>query len=471
MAKSYLKKVATNYHFRIRIPLDLRPILGQTELRKTLKTSDLDLAQHLSQIYAYEAGKVFESLRIGGSMFFDLIPGFTSLKFAKLNKKADGSIESEGVELDPNNLEADAAVLCSILDIQPTSISPANKTLLSDLIETYCEEKKRGGRWKPKTEDEYRASYTLLLDYFGDVEASTITAQSVASYKKVLMQLPKHHSKGIYEGLSIPQILKLKPDNLLDPTTINKRLQHASSLFKYAVKEGLVDQNHFAEKGIAVNKRDDELRDVWTEAELKILFGSEHFTDGRFRHNYQYWVPLIGLFTGMRLDEICQLYLEDICEIDGIWCFDVNDACDKKLKNPKAARRIVPIHSTLIEKNLLRYCEALQNAGEQRLFPEIQRRRDGYGQTVSKWFGRYREKLGLKRSADEANLDFHSFRHTATNEWKQRDVEHAKIQQLIGHQDESITTGRYGKRYSVDKLKPVIELLDFSVVTNSIKPF
>ena len=39
----------------------------------------------------------------------------------------------------------------------------------------------------------------------------------------------------------------------------------------------------------------------------------------------RYWIPLIALFTGCRLNEICQLYLNDIRCDNGQYYFDIND--------------------------------------------------------------------------------------------------------------------------------------------------
>jgi integrase len=55
-----------------------------------------------------------------------------------------------------------------------------------------------------------------------------------------------------------------------------------------------------------------------------------------------YWIPLIGLFSGMRQEEICQLHVEDVREAWGI-----NSRPPRKLKNATAAR-LVPVHKDLI---------------------------------------------------------------------------------------------------------------------------
>jgi len=167
----------------------------------------------------------------------------------------------------------------------------------------------------------------------------------------------------------------------------------------------------------------------------------------------------------MRLDEICQLYLVDIRQAeDGIYVFDVNNDGDKKLKN-LSSKRVVPIHDFLLnDLKLNAYVDRLKAQGETRLFPELSKRRDGYSQTVSKWFARYRERCGIVPG--KGRKDFHSFGHTVANVLKQVGTEPTLLSELLGHEIGSITLGRYGKRYNpkllkeriVDLLKPEVDL-------------
>ena len=82
------------------------------------------------------------------------------------------------------------------------------------------------------------------------------------------------------------------------------------------------------------------------------------------------WVPLIGMYSGMRLNEICQLQLTDIRESkDGIPYFDVTDSDDPQNKRKKNdnSKRAVPIHPELVSLGLLQYVEELNRA--RRVFP------------------------------------------------------------------------------------------------------
>jgi len=251
-------------------------------------------------------------------------------------------------------------------------------------------------------------------------------------------------------------------------SSVNKYLNRAASVFTFAVKNGYMDKNPAFGMGIKQPKRVDQLRDVFSPDDLRRLFFSEEYVGDAHRSSYRFWVPVIGLFSGMRLEEICQLHLSDIRQETGIWVFDINNTREKNIKTPSSLR-LVPLHRILTDDlHLPEYAESLRQQGHDRLFRELQARREGYSQTVSKWFGRYRQRCGIVVA--EGRKDFHSFRHSVADALKQAGVEPTMIAELLGHEVPSITMGRYGKRYNpkvlfdnaISKLKFDVDLSHLS---------
>jgi integrase len=181
--------------------------------------------------------------------------------------------------------------------------------------------------------------------------------------------------------------------------------------------------------------------------------GSMIIKDARF------WLPLLALFTGMRLEEIAQLRCRDIRQVDGVRVIDVNASDGKRLKNQNS-QRLIPIHSELLEVGLLDRIEETIVSGHEHLWPELRKNKHGsYSASYSNWFGRYKNLIGLT----DPKKTFHSFRHTFIDRLKQLDVPDGKIQELVGHANHSITTGRYGKPYRPVALKEVVEALDYKL--------
>jgi integrase len=383
----------------------------------------------------------------------------------------------------------------------------APSLVLTELIKQYSDEQKRGNRWTAKTAGETQASFALMVAIVGDVPIKTVT--NLRDFKNKLLTLPPNYRKSPkYRNKSITELLSMaeegKIEKALSVITINKHLTRATSLFKWAMQNGFIDRNPAEGLQIATTKRDDEYRAVFNDDDLIKLFHSRDYLKDTHKHGYRFWLPVLALFTGARLTELCQLYLEDIHTVeperdgksvsrsplygrpDGLYVIDINDKGDKKLKTPKSSRRIVPLHDFLVKDlNLPGFVEKLRSQGQTRLFPELKRRKEGYGKTASKWFGEYRQRCGFKLSrkssvsgatwsacpaSDEGRKDFHSFRHTVTNTLKQIGVEQTVISELIGHSSGSITFGRYGKRYSPRVVKEqAIDKLNYRIDLNHLK--
>ena len=208
-----------------------------------------------------------------------------------------------------------------------------------------------------------------------------------------------------------------------------------------------MDQNYAAKLTIPNKKRPDGERDPFTADELQTLFNG-YLYQGEFPphtkpHPYQFWLPLIGLYTGMRIEEICQLYASDLKQIDGVWCLDINeDNPDKSVKTSE--RRIVPLHPFLVEElNFVGYVKSLPDQKD-RIFPELKRIKNRYSHHASLWFSDFKQRCGIV--APPRKKTFHSFRHTVIDHLLQKDIQDRIISMLVGHSIQGQTKGRYGKR-------------------------
>ena len=169
------------------------------------------------------------------------------------------------------------------------------------------------------------------------------------------------------------------------------------------------------------------------------------------------WATLIALYTGARLNEVCQMQVKDIYLENEIWLFDINDeGDDKKRLKTSAARRKVPIHSQLIQLGLLDYHARQQAHGYDRIFNDYTyTEKHGYGDKLSKWFNRtFTKNLGIKSDAHV----FHGLRHTFATRLNQADVETERVQFIIGHEREGVTHHVYMKDgYTLQQTKDAVE--------------
>ncbi len=451
---SYLDKNQFGiFYFRRKIPQDLRPHFETTIIKKSLRTGNRQEALRYARILTVQTEEQFEGLR--GNQVAERKYNRMDLHVKRVVRHPDGRVEIEGLETDPEKPKEEAEAFKGImeaLDGPPPEASqkmrppPFPTTPLRDIIKAYCNEKKVEGAWTDKSEWEIKAIFNLFERIVGDVRMDTIGYDTARQYKQTIQKLPPNlNKKALYKDKTIEEIIATGPEKTMAVGTINKNLNRMSSMFDWAKKHGYVSDNYFSDITLKNKKQPDEERDIFTKDELKLIFKDPIFTKKVHKHPYYFWLPLLGLYTGARINELCQLHLDDIRQEKGIWVFDINDKLEKRLKTP-SSKRLIPIHSKLIDLGFLKFADRLRVKGDTRLFPELVKRRDGYAADASRWFGRFRKTVGIT----EEGKAFHSFRHTVTDVLKQSSVSREKSGAIIGHKDESTTYGRYGKAFGVD---------------------
>ncbi|MBK7362128.1 MAG: site-specific integrase [Micavibrio sp.] len=352
----------------------------------------------------------------------------------------------------------------------PQSISAlkANRPLFSDIAKRYLEDCTNSSRTHQHKEN----TFTLFKELMGDIVFKEIGIAEARRFKSCLRKIPSNAKKiwniTSFEGVDLD---KLSNGKLQHPSTINNRLSCLIALFTWAGKaEYYHAANPFSNlviKGQQLSTR----RHPFKPEELKTLFLSPLFTGCKGRkaaHRLQagkeiiqdalYWVPLIGLYSGMRLGEICQLYVTDIRQEEGVYIFDVNDeGKDKALKTP-SSRRKVPVHKELIRRGFLHYVANQRKQRENRLFPDVAMGSiKTYSSTFTKRFWRVLSGLELKRQG----LCFHSLRHNFIDGLRNGGVERSIVMTMTGHQSSKGVHDDYGYGYNLSVLQEGINKLTF----------
>ena len=176
--------------------------------------------------------------------------------------------------------------------------------------------------------------------------------------------------------------------------------------------------------------------------ELKRLFEGpemEGFAKNR-AEAHKFWLPHLGLFTGARANELCQLNPQ--CDIrkdeeTGIWFLDITSETEaheevtKAVKNTVSKRR-VPVHPTLIELGFLDYVAQLKLGGEKLLFPGFLPSVGRAAPKAGDWFVDLLKQIGLRDETPGARLvGMHAFRHTLSNQGAELGV--VNTEAITGH--------------------------------------
>jgi integrase len=348
--------------------------------------------------------------------------------------------------------------------------------LLTELIAHYAKENRDNGTWTPKSEQNVLPNLNLLVEVIGDVPVKTIDRRKVSEFRDALKKLPPNMKKNRrYRDKTIQQILKMEPDKTLGDQTINNILSRVTALFNHAKDHGFIDHNPAGRLLLKKVRRSKDATSPFSKEDLIKLFHSKEYREDGHRHPYQFWIPLLALFTGARQNELAQLHLEDIKEVNGVWVIDINDKGPKKLKN-LSSRRMVPLHPILVEDlGFLKFVERQRKrrvpSKAPRLFPELKEERDGFGRAVSRWFNKdYKEACGIAQEGNRKKT-FHSFRDTFATHLAHKKVDDKMLKQTLGHSDDGSTTfNTYVDDYPPDLiLREVIGRIDYEVDLDHLK--
>jgi integrase len=216
----------------------------------------------------------------------------------------------------------------------------------------------------------------------------------------------------------------------LAPRTVSNYLTLLSAIFNYAVQEGYITENPVKSRKLREMLKKlprSKKKALFADEQLNALFRAPLYTgcvDDEWRYMQEgpnhpkrgrFWVPLLGLFQGLRCNEACQLHTADVGYESGIAYIKISDESesadldDKSLKN-RASERRIPVHPELLRIGFMEFVEARRSDKDSlRLFPELTlhptKRR--YSHAFSKWFSRFVKQV----CGHEAEASFHSLRH------------------------------------------------------------
>jgi integrase len=302
------------------------------------------------------------------------------------------------------------------------------------LIERWSVERKVS----PKGIDKHKAAARWFAERTGIRDVGEITKADVLAFK----------DKMVGEGVS--------------PANANAKLSCLRTLLSYAAQNGLTDKN--AAEGVRVLDKDRERRKrkEFDLASLAAIFSSpvysadERPTQGR--GEAAYWLPLLALFTGARLEELAQLRSTDVRQetyLDGsdrkrtAWMIHIVQEDGLTTKNA-GSERSVPVHPDLERLGFIRMAQQAAETGQRFLFPDL--RSNKYGKRGAKWgewWSRYRREVC---GVTGPGLVFHSFRHGFKFYARHVGMIEGVQRQIMGHKPGDVAAEYGGGRYTVHQL-------------------
>lgn len=325
------------------------------------------------------------------------------------------------------------------------------------------------------------AWHEVIRTHFGDdFDVRTMKTRDVEGYLGLVARLPANRRKK-YPTLSVVEAVEAAEQDGQNPISDRVRADYERELrrfVRWCRRNELLASDPFELLEPTRSRSEARKRRTPYEVEeLRALFkaplytgckddergfnrpGSSHPRRGRF------WLPLLGLFSGARAGELCQLRVQDVKKTkEGTPYLAVRNDEEWMSVKTRNAIRDVPLHPELVKIGFLEFVEQCRRSGEPRLFPEMIIEGQKPSQRFSKLYATFLRSVGLKREG----LDFHSFRHTARQALRRADLfreaghrADERIDDVFGWSDGKGMASRYGADFPVDELAKLVKLIEY----------
>lgn len=329
-----------------------------------------------------------------------------------------------------------------------------------------------------KTRDKKKAALVLVERFFGaDCDVSRIMGADCRSFRDVLGRLPPNLTKRFPDDVPLATLADENDKNggaRISYETQGLYLRLLNNLLAFAKSDGLIAANPFppelGPRGKKVAR--EKARNAFSDAQLRAIFTSPIYTGcvddergfstpqpGNITRRSRFWLPLIALFSGLRMNEILQLTKWHVQSApDGLPCILIGENMRVKTK---ASYRVVPLHQQLIRCGLLGHIQRLPNA-DALLFDDVPPGPDGYvSSTFSKRFATFWKSLG----ADEPGrkVTFHSFRHNFRDALRQPGIDRNLAKEVGGWSRGDDVSDSYGDGARSVVLRPIVNAVSYDL--------
>ncbi len=429
----YLKKRGHTWFFQRAVPKDLREKLGKEQIVETLETRDLTVAMSRRTERAAYWEAVFKSLR--GSLKPTSDVDAREVYKDTLECSLSADIEARSVE----SVETSADEPLTEFDIQqdllldqaatqfgqdeqghPLAMSPQQQAkwdglqdyrrikrnmpasnaskyglTISEATDRYLSRAAQKG--DAQTVRQHRTTLQRLSEFVSDKPLKTLTRSDVGRFMGILETLDPAWGKSPRDSSRTFGEIRRRYSGTgrqLSDITLNRHLGAIRALWRWATTVGEVEGDcptEGLERKISKKTAQERTYSAFDLGEIHQLFS------GHLPQNHDVVeICMVGLFSGMRLGEICALRWEDIRDDEGVAFFDVDRA-----KSIAGVRR-VPVHSYLTW-----LLDRRKDAGP--IWPRLaEREQDKASKAVTKAFGHFKKSKGFS----SRKKVFHSFRKT-----------------------------------------------------------
>lgn len=344
------------------------------------------------------------------------------------------------------------------------------------------------------------ARYAKVLDALADNRpVSQLTLNDFNRIHKDVFSLKLRVSQSIIPGVTGRSgVLTTDPEDTLNSETAGNYSIRLNTLHDIAFKSRFtnVDPSLVTRQSLSIIRKkvkkytsieDSEAAEkAFTTEDLGKIFSGYLFNKTepaatREVYPFHYWLPLLALYGGARINELAQLNTNDVV-LEGMapnYKVEADDPAivdePRSLKNVSSKRR-VPIHQHLLDLGFAEYVRERKRKKCKKLFDGLKySRKNKWGADATQFFtrldgksGGYFKKVGVHLSGLDGKV-FHSFRHLLISKLRNEILLNTNdpgyvIESITGHERVNVTEAdRYGNGIELDRKLQFINQVKFEI--------
>lgn len=451
----HLARRGGRYYYRRRVPTDLVVALGTKEVMKALGTSDPAEARAKARVWAVQFDAVFAKAA-GRRM---------EAPWSGLHLDEWGRDPWEPADQSETEDDRDARLRAWFVEAMERIVGGQARELLAAIVEgrgapvaAKAAPPSTGVVREPSISDDSRDWADVIKEWERIRAPAASTVKAGHNAINYLWEACGRISPQQVTRTHLTTFQTHLRESGRATATVRMQVSYIKTFLAIALDMGVVRANPWAGTRTEVGKQDAKIARVpFSSSDLRVVVDQ----CSQERLPSRKWVPLIGLYTGMRIEEICQLapadlrqesYKDSTGKRKDVYVFYVTDEGEGQGLKNAASRRRIPVHKELVRRGFIKYAQAQTGT---RLFPDLHAQIGSRESAqFSRWFGAcLRKRWGIT----DKRKTFHSFRHTFKDLLREHGVPEDVSDALSGHTNGSVARNYGGAYYP---LRPLVEALD-----------
>ncbi|SVE61536.1 uncharacterized protein METZ01_LOCUS514390, partial [marine metagenome] len=180
-------------------------------------------------------------------------------------------------------------------------------------------------------------AFNQLIELIGDKPIGDYNNVDGREYRNALSKLPSNRTKNPkYRDKTLKEILSkdIPVKDRISQTTQKLINSKISGFFNYCLDEypDYVGSNVFRKKYQQVSSvKLKDKKEYFTDEDLHLIFNPKTFLPYIFENQFSkiqypyYFIPILAVFTGCRIEEICMMRVKDVIKENGVWVYKIRE--------------------------------------------------------------------------------------------------------------------------------------------------